>query len=653
MFNHFKNNITIYLFALISIILELTTNTIIYRIPFIFKPWFALSLLSIVICIMCLIRKGIVRYRISIVLLTIQGIINLACIILYDMTGTLFDFSMFTLRNDAMSILEKIPMNFTYLYIFALLLSAYAIFVKDLAKKEEYKPFKYRKLIIISSLICVVASNICLTFSINNKKLTYKERLYNAGDNYLSYGATSNFINQLYKGLVFNEIEYKSEKEIDNFIYDKVSEESEYFGISKDNNLVTILVESFEWFSFIQDLESYPNGLSNFSKSDIEYLFPNLTKFYDSSVVMTNNYSREKTDISENLSILGSYPNNVYINYEYPDNTIVSSLPAIFESINEEIQTISFHNNYETFYNRNNYITTLGFDEFYGVEDMLKLNDKDNPTINHYSLKGEANLDSEMIETCKDIMFPTNKKFYTYITTLTMHGMYTERENLSKWYQKLDSIDALSKTSDELDMKNDFRNYVAAVMEFDYALGLIIEDLTNKNLLDNTTIVLFGDHNAYYEGLTNYVKDIYLTNHSNYTNLFRTPLMIYDKNLGHKTINKFTTVYDIVPTLLDLFGIKYYTNLYFGNPIFNNEESIIYSRAYDVFLTDKIYFSNLSRITYKHSSVNNEYLNMIEDKALNILKKIDYINNIFAQDYFSNKDNYNKFISKMNEINNN
>ena len=127
--------------------------------------------------------------------------------------------------------------------------------------------------------------------------------------------------------------------------------------------------------------------------------------------------------------------------------------------------------------------------------------------------------------------------------------------------------------------------------------------------------------------------------------------MIYDKNLTPREITKFTTIYDIVPTILDLFGINYYNNIYYGNPIFGNNESIIYSRAYDVFLTDKIYFSNLSRITYKDKTVDDEYLDMIENKALQILEKIDYVTNIFYEDYFGNSENYNKFINNLKSIN--
>lgn len=651
MINHLKNNITIYLYIFISIILELTTNIIIYHNPLIYKPWFGLTLLLSITFILFMIKKGFVRYVFASIFMIVQGIINLACVIIYDMTGTLFDFSMFTLRNDAMSILEKIPMNFTYLYIFFILFSLYLIFVKDLSKKEIHHNYKFKYIINSLLLLTTVTSNIFLTFSINNKTVDYKDRLYNSGDNYRTYGATSNFINQLYKGLIFNEVEEKESAVIDSFIYDQVSKDSKYFGISKGNNVVTILVESFEWFSFIQDLKNYPNGLNGLTEENIEYLFPNLTKFYNNSVKMVNNYSREKTDISENLSLIGSYPRDVYINYEYPNNTVAYTIPAILESMDSDIQTISFHNNSQTFYNRENSILALGFDEFYGFEDMLKLNSQDDEIIKNYSTSGEANLDSEMIERCKDIMFPTDKRFYTYITTLTMHGMYTERKNLSRWREKIDSINVLTKSDNDNDMKNDFRNYISAVMEFDYALGLIIEDLTNKGLMDNTTIVIFGDHNAYYEGLTNYVKDIYNYDHDNYNNLYRTPLMIYDSNINAQTIDKFTTIYDMVPTILDLLGIRHYSNLYYGNSVFNDEESILYSRAYDIFLTDEVYFSNFKNIYYQTENVDNNYMDMLENKALIVLEKLDYITSIFAYDYFKDEDNYNKFISKMNEIN--
>jgi phosphoglycerol transferase MdoB-like AlkP superfamily enzyme len=102
-------------------------------------------------------------------------------------------------------------------------------------------------------------------------------------------------------------------------------------------------------------------------------------------------------------------------------------------------------------------------------------------------------------------------------------------------------------------------NYMVTAKELDDAIGVLRADLEKKGLTDKTVIVLFGDHNAYYNQLSNYVKGIedYDTVDKNFTELYRVPLMIYDSSLGHQEIDKFTCTSDMVPTLLDLLGINY------------------------------------------------------------------------------------------------
>ena len=217
---------------------------------------------------------------------------------------------------------------------------------------------------------------------------------------------------------------------------------------------------------------------------------------------------------------------------------------------------------------------------------------------------------------------------------------------MQRWHDKIEQLEI---TIDNYYLKN----YLAAVMEFDLSLGLIIEDLTQKGLLENTTIVLFSDHNTYLSNLTYQIKDIQLNDYSseNYIELYRVPLMIFDSNIGHKVINKFTTTYDIVPTILDLFGINYYTNLYYGNPIFSKEESILYSKAYNIFISNGLLYSNINNILYRRDDISNNYINDTEDKSLKLLKKIYYINHIYEYNFFNNNDNYYKYITKVQAIN--
>lgn len=115
-------------------------------------------------------------------------------------------------------------------------------------------------------------------------------------------------------------------------------------------------------------------------------------------------------------------------------------------------------------------------------------------------------------------------------------------------------------------------------------------------------------------------------------------------------IDKFTCTADILPTILSLLGIRYFENLYYGHSVFSEEESVLYSRAYDVFMTDKIYFSTLKNIKYVSPEVDENYYKDIENRSLFLLEKISFVNRIFASDFFRGTKEE-KFIFKMSEIN--
>lgn len=648
MLKFLKNNYPIVCYIVISIFTELL-GIIALGFGFgITSPWLLLTLIGIGCSILFLIKNNTARFYTSAAFLLVQGVCCIFCIVLYEMTGTLFDFGMFNLRNDAMGILESIPLNFLFIFTYLVVFILYWIFGKrfliKIEKPKKSKLWYYIPSACIVFFMCLNGTTAYLTnYKVNNAD--YVSRLYSDGKgNYKSYGMSANFVNELYRGFFFNKVKLGDVDELEDFIYQEVSTPTSNYGISEGNNVVTILVESMEWFSFIQDSSLYPNGHSGLTEEQLDYLFPNLRSFYNNGVVLNNFYAREKTDISENLSIIGSYPTNAYINYDFPNNTIPFSLPNILKTLDEDIVQNSFHNGFKNYYNRNTEHKSLGFESFTAAEDLYKMG------MTNWASKGNRNLDSEMINAAKDEMFPTDKRFNTYITSITMHGMYYERDNLKKWYEKIDSINAIPKSDDE--NHNNFRNYVAAVMEFDCALGLIIEDLDNKGLLEKTTITIFGDHNTYYQGLSNYVKDIYGYKDDNYTNLYRVPCIIYDNNLSHQIIDKFTTTTDIVPTLLDLLGISYYSNLYFGHSVFSETESILYSRAYNIFLDKELYFNSLNSIHYKSKKVDSSYLKEIENKAKTLLTKLEHIDRIFYHDVFSNEDRYNTFINKMKTINN-
>ena len=195
-------------------------------------------------------------------------------------------------------------------------------------------------------------------------------------------------------------------------------------------------------------------------------------------------------------------------------------------------------------------------------------------------------------------------------------------------------------------------HYMTTAIELDNAIGCMYRDLESKGLLDNTVIAMFGDHNTYYQQLSNYVKDIddYDTQRK-YTDLYNVPLMIRDSGIPHQVIDKFTCTADIAPTLLDLLGVKYYENMFYGHSVFSEKVSVLYSRAYDIFVGDGIVGTSVNKLVYRSPLVSDDQLSAFKTEAVSLVEKIKHCDYIFKQDHFGKSASLANFQAKMQELN--
>lgn len=733
----FKSNSLIWIYFGLALLIELTAVFVTSNKFYIRSPLIFLLVQLMVMLILLSISSNKARHITSYLLLIFFMVVDLVFIVIFEMTETIFDYGMFNLRNDGMAILESVPINFTFFAISMLAIALYIVFGGRYVRHAE-KPVSIKWWAIPSVLVAI--SGLGITLYVNNKdfEANVADKLYRTSEaSYAEYGIIGNFLNEFVKGSFFTNVKLGDEQQLQDFIYSTDSIYHSNFDLGQDYNIVTILVESLEWHGFMQDFDLFANGYNinytayGYSSAEdvLRKLYPNLYDYYDNSIVLNNFYSREKTDISENISFLGSYPTNVYINYDFPNNTMATTMPSVLKALDSDITCNSFHNGSYTYYNRNKELISAGFDSYTATEQMKKMEG-----FTDHSAKGERNLDTEMIEVCADKMFPTDKRFYTYITTITMHGQYTYRNNLAKYYDEMAKYGIVETKGDSFEAfnRNNFYYYCACVMEFDRALGSIMNELNNRHinndesqptLAENTIVCLFGDHNTYYSSLSNYVKDIDNTKNANYTNLFRVPCMIkapnidiiknhiqttmvaelsdklMDKNdqlddatalnLAQQMIDerykisgnqiivkKFMCTADIVPTLFDLAGINVFGNLYFGHSAFEWQESVLYSRAYDMFITDNMYFVSLNNIKYirkdnplanndpalKYADIKfydrEEHIIEVEIEAKKLLDKLSACNRIFYNDYWGRKNindtsktNAEIFVEKLKEIN--
>ena len=126
------------------------------------------------------------------------------------------------------------------------------------------------------------------------------------------------------------------------------------------------------------------------------------------------------------------------------------------------------------------------------------------------------------------------------------------------------------------------------VYDTDEMIRLLIERLKEDNKLDNTVLVMVSDHYMYGYSNVNKKKKIdnkYLLQH--------TPFIIWGSNINHVDVDNMVDTADILPTVLNLFGISYDPNYYVGEDAFSNDrDNYIYFSSDDYFDGEKLYSAN-------------------------------------------------------------
>ena len=123
-----------------------------------------------------------------------------------------------------------------------------------------------------------------------------------------------------------------------------------------------------------------------------------------------------------------------------------------------------------------------------------------------------------------------------------------------------------------------YRKYLNTFHYTDACLGLLIELLEEKGLLENTLLFILGDHGYPMGEHNNFVEQRYL-----YEENIRVPLMVYGKGriLEPKKITAPCSQLDLVPTVMDILGLHGF-NLSIGNSLMREcgERPIFFHNPY-------------------------------------------------------------------------
>ena len=312
------------------------------------------------------------------------------------------------------------------------------------------------------------------------------------------------------------------------FLSQEITDKNDYTGIFKDKNLIVIMMESTN--TIVLD----------------ERFFPNMHKLYTEGWAWINNYSPRNSCSTGNNEMSGmvslytinnSCTANNYRNNVYPE--------AIFNLFNNSgYTTTSYHNYTEQYYYRATIHKNMGSGHFYGVQELGI------PYSNAYKeWPSDVELVEKMLEKTED-----QDKFMVWMTSVTAHQPYTMSSEYGDKY-----LDLFKDTGYDITLKR----YLSKLKEFDNAIGALLEGLEDQGKLDDTVIVLYGDHYPY--GIKNSVLNTYFDYDVNKQyEVDRIPFIIYNPEIQAQQFDEYTSYINITPTVANLFDLDYDPRLYAG-----------------------------------------------------------------------------------------
>ena len=320
------------------------------------------------------------------------------------------------------------------------------------------------------------------------------------------------------------------------FIQNSEAEKNDYTGYFKGKNVIVIMMESV-----------------NYAIDNAEY-FPNFTRMLKNSWYWTNHYSprgtcatadNEFSGITSLYAISSTCTTNTYLN-----NTYFESMFNRFRA--SGYKTSSFHDYDDTYYQRSIYHYNLGSEKFYNAVDL---------GIPYVSNGVEWPNDSLMMGQVVNLAKDSSKPFMTFITTVSAHMSYAYKSGEGDKYMSLFEDEGYDEET---------RRYLSKLKITDDSLGVLLDSLQNEGILDDTVIVMYGDHYPY--GLSKEdVSKIVSYDVNLYNDIEKTPFVIYNSKLSAKVFEDKTSYINLLPTLANLFDLDYDARFYMGEDILSKD----------------------------------------------------------------------------------
>lgn len=347
----------------------------------------------------------------------------------------------------------------------------------------------------------------------------------------------------VYKDSKPYELTEEDKSQIDEFFSQKENlVDNNYASMFEGKNLLVIQVESLESFIINKEIngQEITPVMNKLIKTGL--YFPNIYE-------QVNEGTSSDADLMINTSMFPLRRGSTF--FRYP-NTKYNSLPLLLEEKNYE--TIAIHPDKGSFWNYANGLKGIGFNKFvdsysFNIDEEIGLGISDESYF------------KQVVPMIKELKEP----FYAFTVTLTSHGPFDLPEE-----KRVFNLD------NELNA-SELGGYFESVKYTDTQIGMFLELLDKEGLLDNTAVVIEGDHTGvhkYYNSSIDKLstKEDWYLDDGNHT----VPFIIWSKDMTEgKTFDTIGGQVDIMPTLLYLMGVENdkYINTALGRNLLNTNKS--------------------------------------------------------------------------------
>lgn len=428
--------------------------------------------------------------------------------------------------------------------------------------------------------------NIYISFNDNNRSMQVAGFYeYNLRNFYV------NFIKE--QDTIENESEQLLEEKFDS-TYEEYT--NKYTAKFAGKNVIFIQLESIDKFLVTKEI------------------MPTLYSLKNNSINFNDHYSfvsgGGSTFNSEYMIDIG-YTTPITINknaYTFSKNDYSYSLPNLLKNAGYTVN--AFHMNNASYYSRDVNYKSFGFDSFNSLRDLGTYTD------NLYWL------DTELLNntTFNDLIFNVNNPdqlFASYIITYSAHMPYQADKGVCSLL--------VEDTATEM---SEYDCLKLQAKETDDMIKLLLDNLEEKELIDNTILVLFSDHYLYTLN-DKTLLDEYKETDNNLIN--HTEWMIWSNDMKKINVNDVTSQLNILPTIANLLGLEYHPNYYLmGDALDDDYEGLVFFNDYSWY-DGNVYVDN--GIVTNGNEISEDELNSKNELVDKLIKINDAV---ITTDYFKN-----------------